>query len=211
MSYIDDKDRMSAVKYIKLKGIFQYNRLVQFLIDLGDEKPSYKDVSALYQYDKRLRDQLYIYLATIEEFIHATLGNEFEDCQDSLVITPRLKSNIETYKSVPLAIEHLMISELKDVILANAEFFNGIYFIDEHLETNLIALKELRNKVGHHNLLLVEKLKKCVRDGVGSNSLTANIRNMQQFLPEDFRIGFANTINKCVDKLSIPEDYIVKI
>ena len=77
MTYEDELQIEEAQKYIALKGIVQYQRVIGFCRS-QNEVLNYTKVSALYRYDKRLRDNLYIYLATVEEFMRACLGNEFE-------------------------------------------------------------------------------------------------------------------------------------
>lgn len=39
--------------------------------------------------DKRLRDTLYVYLSTLEEFMRACIGNSFEDNESGLTKTPQ--------------------------------------------------------------------------------------------------------------------------
>ena len=78
MTYENEKQRAEAEKYIALKGIVQYRRVIEFYRSQG-QTPTYTKVSSMYRYDKRLRDTLYIYLATAEEFMRACIGNQFED------------------------------------------------------------------------------------------------------------------------------------
>lgn len=79
MSYADAKEREQAKKYIALKGIVQYQRIIEFFkIQEQDSLPTYAKVSSLYKYDKRLRNTLYIYVATVEEYLRAIIGNKFE-------------------------------------------------------------------------------------------------------------------------------------
>lgn len=55
--------------------------------------PTYTKVSNLYCYDKRLRDNLYVYMATVEEFMRACIGNKFEDNDSDLVKTEEFIKN----------------------------------------------------------------------------------------------------------------------
>lgn len=73
MTYENEKQRAEAEKYIALKGIVQYRRVIEFYRSQG-QTPTYTKVSSMYRYDKRLRDTLYIYLATAEEFMRACIG-----------------------------------------------------------------------------------------------------------------------------------------
>lgn len=73
MVYKNSEERAEAQKYIALKGIVQYRRVINYC-KVAEEKPTYKKVSDLYRYDKRLRDTLYVYLSTLEEFFVHYLG-----------------------------------------------------------------------------------------------------------------------------------------
>ena len=201
MVYKNSEERAEAQKYIALKGIFQYRRVINYC-KVAEEKPTYKKVSDLYRYDKRLRDTLYVYLSTLEEFLRALLGNEFEDNESKLNKTARFKNKQSQYCSVSLTLEQLTLKELNDMVLVNKSMFKNIY--DLHvLELNLDALRVLRNKVGHHNFLLAETYNECSIDGVVNNTLKQNIINLKYLLPCDFRQGFITSINKCVQGLSL--------
>lgn len=201
MVYNNSEERAEAQKYIALKGIVQYRRVIDYC-KVAEEKPAYKKVSDLYRYDKRLRDTLYVYLSTVEEFLRARLGNEFEDNENKLIKTTRFKNKQAQYCSVSLTLEQLTLKELNDMVLANKSIFKNIY--DMHiLELNLDALRVLRNKVVHHNFLLAETYNECSVEAVMDNTLKHNIISLKYLLPCDFRQGFITSINKCVQGLSL--------
>ena len=56
-------------------------------------------------------------------------------------------------------------------------------------DVNLDAVKELRNAVSHHKFLKMCQLKSCIVDGNKSDSLIANIQNLRQLLPIQYRFG----------------------
>ena len=72
-----------------------------------------------------------------------------------------------------------------------------------NIKINLNALRVLRNKVGHHNFLFAETYANCVINEAESNSLEQNIKNLQCFLPRDFRERFAIALNKCANGLDV--------
>ncbi len=154
----------------------------------------------MYRYDKRLRDTLYIYLATAEEFMRACIGNRFEDNESGLVKTAKFIAKQNQYQSVSLTLEQLTLGALIDMVLNNQDVFVNCYDLD-NIKTNLNALRVLRNRVGHHNFLFAETFTTCVVNGVKSNSLEQNIKNLQCFLPRDFRERFAIALNKCANGL----------
>lgn len=208
MFYENEAQREEAKKYIALKGIVQYQRVIEFCRSQG-EMPTYIKVSSLYRYDKRLRDTLYVYLATIEEFMRACIGNRFEDNESKLVKTTKFEVKQKQYLSVSLALEQLTLGSLIEMVLKNQEVFAGHYDLS-NIKMNLNALRVLRNKVGHHNFLFAESYASCVIDGVVGNSLELNIKNLQGFLPCDFRWGFATTINNCTNGLEINQKIEIK-
>lgn len=201
MTYENASQREEAKKYIALKGIVQYQRVIEFC-RLYKVIPAYKNVASLYRYDKRLRDNLYIYLATAEEFMRACLGNKFEDDDNGLIKTKQFIEKQKQYHSVSLAMEQLTFGALIKMILSNQSVFTKHYDLG-NLKINLNAVRVLRNKVSHHNFLLAETYAACVVNGIRDNSLEQNIKNLQGFLPVDFRQGFAITVNNCANGLEL--------
>lgn len=201
MVYENETQRQEAQKYIALKGIVQYQRVIEHCHFIN-EIPTYIKVSSLYRYEKRIRDNLYIYLATIEEFMRACIGNRYEDNDDGLVRTARFIAKQKQYKSVSLTLEQLTLGALIEMVLRNQAVFTYRYDLRD-IEINLNALRVLRNKVGHHNFLLTETYAPCVVNGVADNSLQQNIKNLQNFLPNDFRQGFITSIKNCEKGLNI--------
>lgn len=201
MSYESSAEREDAQKYIALKGMIQYQRVINYC-KIGEEKPAYRVVSDLYKYDKRLRDMLYIYIATVEEFLRACIGNEFEDNESGLIKTTKFVEKQTQYHSVSLTLEQLTLKQLNDMVLSNISIFQNLYDLNV-LETNLDAFRVLRNRVGHHNFLLAEQYAVCSIDGKDDNTLKYNIINLKYLLPSEFRQGFENSINNCVNKLNL--------
>lgn len=141
--------------------------------------------------------------------MRACLGNQFEDNECCMVKTSSFISKQKIYKSVSFTLEQLTLGALKEMILANQSVFKDIIELS-NLETNLEALRILRNKVSHHNFLFIEKFAECVVNGEADNSLKHNIINLQNFLPIDYRQGFANTINNCANGLEITKCISIK-
>lgn len=198
MTYSDDHEMQQAKKYINLKGIAQHQRIINYL---NVEKPTYKEVSDLYKYDKRLRNILYIYIATVEEFLRAIIGNIYEDKFNNLNKSKAFLKKFKSIKSVSFTLEQLTLGQLIEVIILNSKDFENLYDL-VHLEENLQALRILRNKVSHNNFLLSEKYNYCFVNDIKANSLQHNIENLKSFLPEDFRNGFTCDIYKCSKGLS---------
>lgn len=199
MTYEDELQIEEAQKYIALKGIVQYQRVIGFCRS-QNEALNYTKVSALYRYDKRLRDNLYIYLATVEEFMRACLGNKFEDNESELVKTAQFVAKQKQHQSVSLTLEQLTLGSLIEMVLKNQGVFANYYDLS-NIKMNLNALRVLRNKVSHHNFLLSETYSECSVDGLVDNTLKHNINNLKFFLPDEFRKGFSTSINNCAKAL----------
>ncbi|MDE6284279.1 MAG: hypothetical protein K2M17_00860 [Bacilli bacterium] len=208
MTYENDAQMEEAKRYIALKGIVQYQRVIEFCRS-QDETPTYTQVSSMYRYDKRLRDNLYIYLATAEEFMRTCIGNRFEDNESGLVKTKKFIAKQSQYHSVSLTLEQLTLGALIEMVLNNRGVFVNHYDLS-NIQTNLNALRVLRNKVGHHNFLFVETYANCIVNGAVGNSLEQNIKNLQSFLPSDFKRGFATKINNCANDLEINQIIEIK-
>lgn len=54
---------------------------------------------------------------------------------------------------------------------------------------NVDAVRELRNAVSHHKFMFSYEFLKCNVDGVESNSLENNIKNLRQLLPVQYHYG----------------------
>lgn len=203
MQYNNNDELKDAYKYIHLKGMPQYQRIINYVKNkFNIEIPHYSNIANIYRYDKRLRYNLYIYIGFIEEYFRAYIGNTYEDNELDLATTASFLAKKKTYSSVSLTLEKLMFGELAEMVLKNKQIFNSFYDI-ENLRMNLNALRDLRNKIAHQNFLLEEKYKDCNVAGKVDNTLKNNILNLYQFLPKDYQNGFTKDINSCINNLDL--------
>lgn len=210
MKYEKPEEVEDAKKYIALKGMVQYQRIINYCKNLSNELPTYTVVSNLYRYDKRLRDNLYIYMATVEEFMRACIGNKFEGNDINLVKTEEFIKKQSKYKSISLTLEQLTLGELIHLVLKNKILFQNVYNL-ETLKMNLNAFRVLRNKISHHNFLFAETYEKCMINNTVDKTIKYNIDNVKLLLPNEYREGFSKSINKCVINLQIDDSIQVKI
>lgn len=196
-----------ALKYIEIKGIAQYGRILNYCVDFSI-KPTYIAISSLYRYDKRLRYNVYRYLGTVEEYIRAILGNNFENDQQGLIKTDKFEKQYNKTHSISMALEKLSFNELLKLVFLNKNSFMKLFNID-NLSTNFNALRVLRNKVCHHNFLLIEKYESCVVDEFTSRSLQDNLKNLKNFLPKQYIKGFIGDITKCSRGLDLHKISII--
>lgn len=207
------KDEEDAKFYFRVKGMKFYQKLIDHL-EKTKSSITWQNVSSLFRYDKRLREKLYVYIATLEEYIRAFLSNKYENqpkqsfWQDGKNEKLKVKGRISKGEGVFDVIKetdfNTLILQLDKI---SKEVLNEIFENVNEIETNLKAIKELRNAVSHHAFLLDYKFNECFFNGVKGNSLEHNIKNLIQLLPKEYRLGkngdggIVKDIEKCKDGL----------
>lgn len=191
----NDEERDDALFYIKVKGLYLHVEIYEYLFKENiNQTITWKQISDELRLDKGLRDTLYIYLATLEEYIRGYISNKYEgNTNQSFWISSKgrndIKGNIN--KGMPL-FKVLQETDLGTLInQVNALPIDDIkeLFGEVGTKENLAAVKELRNCIGHHKFLKTYQFKECTVDGVKSNTLINNIKNLRQLLPERYRYG----------------------
>ena len=189
------EERDDALFYIKVKGLYLHVEIYEYLLkENNNQAITWKQISDELRLDKGLRDTLYIFLATLEEYIRAYISNKYEDSiNQPFWISGKghndIKGNIN--KGMPL-FKVLQETDLGTLIKQVSKLpSNDIkeLFGEQGTAENLDAIKELRNCVGHHKFLKTFKFKNCTVDGYQSNALENNIKNLRQLLPEEYRYG----------------------
>ena len=192
-----DDEREKAEFYLEMKGIAFHKIVVDFLCQNQNKTIpiEWTDVSNEVRSDKTLREVLYKYLATLEEYIRAYVSNKYEDdTRQDFWINGQMKNNkIKTKlsKGTPLfqTLEGTDFGTLIKQVYSMPEDDIEKLFDNVGTEQNLEAVKELRNAVSHHEFLQCFKFKSCTVDGFSSNSLINNIKNLRQLLPRGYRFG----------------------
>ena len=149
----NDEERDDALFYIKVKGLYVHIQIYEYLTKGNkDITVTWKQISDELRIDKGLRDSLYIYLATLEEYIRAYISNKYEnDLNQSFWINGKgnrncIRDNIA--KGTPL-FEVLQDTDLGTLIQQiqalpqsdRHELFGGV-----GTKENLQAVKELRKQ-----------------------------------------------------------------
>ena len=194
--FSNNEERNDALFYIDMKGLYLHIQIFDYLTK---EKPSktiaWKQISDELRIDKGLRNTLYIYLATLEEYIRAYISNKYEENANQLFwingsgTRNSIKDNLS--RGMPLfeVLQETDFGTLINQVLALPQDDIKQLFGKVGTKSNLYAIKELRNCIGHHKFLKTYSLKNCVVDKVKSNSLLNNIKNLKQLLPEKYRNG----------------------
>lgn len=191
----NSKDEEDAKFYFRVKGMKFYQKLIDHL-EKTKSLITWQNVSSLFRYDKRLREKLYVYIATLEEYIRAFLSNKYENqpkqsfWQDGKNEKLKVKGRISKGESVFEVLEEtdfntliLQLKKIPEEVLG--EMFENIV----NIEDNLKAVKELRNAVSHHVFLLDYQFHECFFKGAKENFLEHNIKNLIQLLPKEYRLG----------------------
>ncbi len=122
--------RISLEHNINFTGWYIYDRIYEFLKRNGYKKINQLLIQSILIYDKRLKNILFKYVGIIEEYYRAKLYNISK------------KDKCDLIEKSPF---NDLINKLESEII----------FRD--ITPSLRAIKELRNEVCHHNLLLIEQ------------------------------------------------------
>lgn len=199
IAFKNEQEKEEAEFYMAVKGVELHRRILLFLGCSFSEKAKIKwsKIARILKTDKALRDVIYIYLATLEEYMRAFISNKYEDnIQQSFWIdgaghrqTNKIKANILHGEKLFDILENIdfgcLIQQVKNLPIEDKKQLFGDFYSD----TNLDAVKELRNAVSHHKLLVGCKLKKCFIFDFEGSTLIDNIKNLRQLLPERYRYG----------------------
>ena len=193
----NEKERQKAELYLKMKGIAFHKSILDYLCtNCGKTIPvEWSDLSNALRTDKALRDVLYKYLASLEEYIRAYISNKYEDNiqqtfwingkRDYNRIKTRLESGTPLFKVLEDVDFGTLLEQVKHLPASDRKQLLGDVGSDKNLE----AVKDLRNAVSHHKFLKQYNFNNCIIDGNSTNSIIGNIQNLRQLLPEQYRFG----------------------
>lgn len=198
-NFNNDEEKQDAIFYLNVKGIHFYKKIMSYLefdFTKKNQKIDWSKVSVLLKYDKKLRNKIYIYLATLEEYIRAYISNKYEDnpkqdfWQDGSTKRAKVKTRIENGEALSTVLESIefgnLINQVKHMPLND---INEMFENNTNIYDNLDAVRELRNAVSHHVFLLGYSFKSCTVNSVESDTLEHNLRNLRELLPNEYRYG----------------------
>ena len=211
--------------YLKLKGIERYSSLYFAIKKETDKEIDYELLSQHYRYDVKLRRALHKAISFVEIAMRAAINNACFD-QHIQLSKDRWMSELcdlfgVEYKPetmvkkkinrlfVDRKIETISLFELLEncdmhvlnsiFLLLDSEKQKEVFDNDfEHLKENLDALRELRNSVEHHQLLIIKPLKKTWSNGEWQTSLQANVQNAINLSPKNARKNLKKLLNSCL-------------
>lgn len=161
-----DGEEQQFEEYMTSRGIFLYKQVYDTLCKWEEnvQEIKYEHFKNVIRYDKSLRDKLYIYLAAAEEHLRNIVFENVElkkNCKWAIK-DPEKKKNVnklqkreEIEPSLESRLYYEGIIEFGDLkkIFKRFELADGYNFSYDDLE----KVNKLRNKVMHHNMLLLSK------------------------------------------------------
>ena len=192
-----DINEEDFIKYKSLKGTYLYKHVYDILLDFnGGNCVSYKELSSIIRCDKNLRDKLYIYLATFEESLKADILDHFDVKSETEMMEKYTYSQfLEEVKVKESFKESKLYFLLKFDLGKLIDFCDKKNFHSE-IKDKLKIVKDLRNKVMHHNLLILGNCKNKETVLQNINLLENQILTLKELLSKDYRQGFISDINR---------------
>ena len=193
IAFQNQEERDDFEKYRQLKGDDLYFQICRILSE-NDNPVNYVTVQSHIRYDKNLRDKLYIYLATLEEYCRAQLLNRFD------VREPK-KYTMHCYK---MMLQNLIPKETAYSTLYygfQPDFGDLMHICNEKQvwrisDTDQKSIKQLRNDTMHHALLLFGNSKTISELNDHLTTLEKRLNVFVRALPEEYQQGFLSDIRK---------------
>jgi len=193
-----DREKEDFEKYIKLKGTYLHQWIYD-IIDSIDGKVSYKEISQVISYDKYIRNVLYRYLSAYEEQLRSELFNklEYDDTIEN-ILNKKIDNSKIVFKQDDSKSnfyfasfnKYFTFGKLIDIIKLHREIFEI-----EATDAELLKIADLRNKVMHHNLLLISYYKTTKEIDNNIKDIENAISLLWRFLDYHFREAFTYNIN----------------
>ena len=196
--FANEDEKETFKKYLPLKGKFLHKQIYDILKEANGDQVTYYELSSVLRYDKNLRDTLYIYLATAEEYLKALLLDKF-DSDEKLPKYIYGKIGEENLKGDLYETDNAENSKIYYKL--NIDF---AALLDICIEKKLIAidssyvdrLNDLRNHTMHHSMLLFGQAHDLKEAKNNFRALERQLAALILILPEDYREGFKTSINK---------------
>jgi hypothetical protein len=197
LTFASPKEKEEFEKYKRLKGVYLHKQVYDILLEANGGGVTYHELSSIIRYDKNLRDTLYIYLATIEEQLRVLLLDNFD-----------LKPNTPKFKQPPPT------QTLCEALLPKQDHESSeLYFklqtdfkvlMETCVEKNIVSIsdevkesvKQLRNNVMHHHLLIFGGAHNLKEAKDNFASIERKINALITLLPNEYVMGFQNDITK---------------
>lgn len=194
MVFQNEEEKANYEKYKKLKGEDLFYQIYCILSE-SQSPVKYVTVSSYVRYDKNLRDKLYIYMATLEEYYRAQLLDAFD------VLEPKKyemhcynqlnKDLIKRTEGTPSVLYYAFQPDFGILMTLCRE--KGVSDISKNSQK---LIKELRNETMHHALIMFGKAQTTSRLEEHFKEIEKRLNAFVQALPQEYRAGFLSDIQK---------------
>lgn len=195
---VESTERDTFLKYIRLKGVYLHKQVYDIIL-LTDDRATYSEVSSIIRYDKYVRDVLYRYLSALEEQWRSVIFDSFdyESSKDEIIKKEIDLSKITVKKQFDNSIFYwasynktFTLNKLINVLRANK------HVIDLKITDDMFNLiKNLRNSVMHHNLILFSCKTTLTEINNEIRSLESKIALLWKLLDDEMKEAFEKAIN----------------
>lgn len=200
-------------KYIEIKGVYLHKQIYDILTTYDSNSITYYELSSIIRYDKNLRNTLYKYLATFEEYLRVNLFAKYDVATKEHIYKgcnglKKLKSDIQPKTDNTVSNLYFCFQlELGYTI----ELFEHINMYNDSTLIDLKQLKELRNQVMHHNVLVLGQSTNKEQAEENLQTLKKRIALLCKYLPEEYHNGFQTSIENLNINAKTGQRYINKL
>lgn len=201
--YIQDPDNFKT--YLKLKGVERIKKACNVLTPYM-KKVTDRDIADIYKYDLRLRRNIYYYITMFEVYLRAQLSNNFQK-KDFDLNKYDLGSNDSLFEILEESTFGKLIGLYQDLKEHEIDIILDTDIEKSLFVRRLVAVKDLRNAVFHHNFLLdFTKYANCEINGLNTCTLLSNLINFYKILPIELKGRFVKRINLTDSRLKVPRE-----
>lgn len=191
---LNSDDKSTFEKYSKIRGVQQYKIIFEALNKV-DSNVKFADVNSFVILDKAIKDVLFKYLGTLEEFIRNDILLRFDFDSEAVIKKPEY----HYFKGLPKCIrknnpadEITAFYKMFSLNFGDLVFFIKDYDSQTYDTSKLDMIINLRNSVMHHSPLLFD----CNFESTVDETLKG-INALVEMLPSDYKDG-------CIKNLKVP-------
>lgn len=201
LKFANEDEEKDFKKQVVIKGRFLFKQIYDYLIWLDKTSVHYSDLNTCIRYDKHLRDELYVYLATFEEYLRAQIFDKYDiesgflwnKKKDSLIT--QMAKNMFKCKDMESSVLYKKFGLDLGETIALVKKLN---MFDDQKFNEFEKIRVLRNRVMHHNLLVLGKSQTLKQMEKNKIKIKEAIIALADNLPDGYKINFIKTINDLI-------------
>lgn len=226
MTFDNDEEQVCR-KYMKTRGVYLYKQVYDALVKWTPhiKEIKYLHFSNLIRYDKSIRDKLYVYLAAAEEYLRNIIFDELEidelphDTTQKKLNVSDLRKRTENELEGSSNLYFYSYAKNFDFGLIQ-QIFDEFKLAEKYglEQSDIKAVRELlRNKVMHHNMLLLSCFTERKDIEREISEIESGIEALYRILPTiELREGSENNgkvsggLTQAINKSNYPDGDITK-